>query len=144
MRGTTLLHEDHVVDAVCSHLESEGWIIESRAHAHQHGDDIVAVRGDDRLVVEAKGAGSSKEGTRRYGQAFDRGQVKSHVGVAVLRALGVASERTALSAVAFPSNPNHRDVAGRIVPALAAAGVGVFWVDDERHVTSQLPWSPRA
>ena len=98
------------------------------------------MRGDERLVVEAKGAGSSKEGTRRYGSSFDRGQVKTHVGVAVLRALGVASERTARSAVAFPEDRNHRDVAGRIVPALAAAGVGVFWVDDDCNVTAQLPW----
>ena len=135
-----MLYEDQVVDAVCTQLEADGWHIQSRAHAHQHGDDIVAVRGDERLVVEAKGAGSSKEGTRRYGSSFDRGQVKTHVGVAVLRALGVASERTARSAVAFPEDRNHRDVAGRIVPALAAAGVGVFWVDDDCNVTAQLPW----
>jgi hypothetical protein len=137
-----VLYEDHVVDAVCAHLEAEDWRIESRAHAHQHGDDIVAVRGDERLVVEAKGAGSSKAGTRRYGLAFNRGQVKSHVGVAVLRALGVASDRTALSAVAFPDDRDHRDVAGRIVPALADAQVGVFWVDPNHRVTAELPWSP--
>ena len=136
-----MLYEDHVVDAVCAHLEADNWRIESRAHAHQHGDDIVATRGNERLVVEAKGAGSSKEGTRRYGLAFDRGQVKSHVGVAVLRALGVASEQTALSAVAFPDDRNHRDVAGRIVPALSAAKVGVFWVDHDRRVSAQLPWT---
>ena len=136
-----MLYEDHVVDAVCLHLEAQGWRIETRAHAHQHGDDIVAVRGAERLIVEAKGAGSSKEGTRRYGQAFNGGQVKTHVGVAVLRALGVVSERTALAAVAFPADVNHRSVAGRVVPALAAAGVGVFWVDDDHHVTAQLPWT---
>lgn len=136
-----MLYEDDVVDAVCAHLEAGGWQIASRAHAHQHGDDIVAMRGDERCVVEAKGAGSSKEGTRRYGSAFDRGQVKSHVGVAILRALGVASDRTALPAVAFPDDRAHRDIAGRIVPALAAAGVGVFWVDDDRNIVAQLPWS---
>jgi hypothetical protein len=42
---------------------SGGLAIGKPAHAHQHGDDIVAVRGDERLVVEAKGAGSSKAGT---------------------------------------------------------------------------------
>lgn len=136
-----MLYEDQVVDAVCRYLEAQGWRIETRAHAHQHGDDIVAVRETQRLVVEAKGAGSSKEGTRRYGQSFNRGQVKTHIGVAVLRALGVASDRRALSAVAFPADPNHRDVAGRILPALAAAGVGVFWVNDDHDVTAQLPWT---
>jgi hypothetical protein len=135
-----VLYEDDVVDAVCAHLKADGWQIESMAHAHQHGDDIVAVRGDERLVVEAKGAGSSKEGTRRFGQPFNGGQVKTHVGVAVLRALGVASDETALSAVAFPDNQHHRQVAGRAAPALARAGVGIFWVDDAHKVTTQLPW----
>jgi hypothetical protein len=101
----------------------------------------VAVRGDERLVVEAKGAGSSKEGTRRFGQPFDVGQVKSHVGVAVLRALGVASDGRALSAVAFPDNEHHRRVAGKAARALARAGVGIFWVDDDHRVTADLPWS---
>lgn len=135
-----MLYEDHVVDAVCAYLKADGWQIESLAHAHQHGDDIVAVRGDERLVVEAKGAGSSKEGTRRFGQLFNRGQVKSHVGVAVLRALGVASDGGALSAVALPDNEHHRQIAGRAARALARAGVGIFWVDDDRTVTAELPW----
>ena len=136
-----MLYEDHVVDAVCKHLKADGWQIQSLAHAHQHGDDIVAVRGDERLVVEAKGAGSSKEGTRRYGQLFNGGQVKTHVGVAVLRALGVASDGVALSAVAFPDNTHHRQVAGRAAVALARAGVGIFWVDDDHRVTADLPWN---
>ncbi len=137
-----MLYEDDVVDAVCAHLKADGWQIESVAHAHQHGDDIVAVRGDERLVVEAKGAGSSKEGTRRFGQPFNGGQVKTHVGVAVLRALGVASEGAAFAAVALPDNEHHRRIAGRAAPALTKAGVGIFWVDETHHVTAQLPWIP--
>lgn len=80
------LLEDDVVQAVMQHLESDGWSIKSFALAHQHGDDIVATRADQRLIVEAKGAGSSKAGTKRFGQPFTRNQVGSHVSVAILEA----------------------------------------------------------
>ncbi len=135
-----VLYEDQVVHAVCAALERAGWNIVSRALAHQHGDDIVAERGAERLVVEAKGAGSSKEGTRRFGLEFNRGQVRSHVGVAVLRALTVASRGTSLAAVALPDNTQHRDIAGSAAVALARAGVGVFWVAEDGSVTADLPW----
>lgn len=136
----TILYEDDVVDAVCAFLTSSGWRIDRRAHAHQRGDDIVASRADQRLVVEAKGAGSSKEGTKRYGKSFNRGQVKTHVGMAVLRALGVAGEGTALAAIALPDDAVHRDVAGRAAPALAKAEVGIFWVSTDLGVRHELPW----
>lgn len=89
--GISFLYEDDVVHAVMAHLESEGWTIDSFALSHQHGDDIVASRGDQRLVIEAKGDGSSKSTTARFGKTFTRNQVKTHVAVAVVRAMGVAS-----------------------------------------------------
>lgn len=135
-----MLYEDDVVNAVCTFLERDGWQIVSRAMAHQHGDDIVARRGSDRLIVEAKGEGSSKQGTSRFGLHFNRGQVNTHVGVAVLRALGVASAGDALAAVALPGNGDHKAVAGRAAPALARAGVGIFWVAEDRSVQAELPW----
>lgn len=65
--GVLFLYEDDVVRAVMEHLASEGWTIESFALSHQHGDDIVASRGAERPVVEAKGDGSSKSTTARFG-----------------------------------------------------------------------------
>lgn len=135
-----MLYEDSVVDAVCAALEADGWEILSKARATERGDDIVARRGSQRLIVEAKGAGSSKVGTNRYGRSFNRGQVGTHVGVAVLRALQVASRGDALAAVALPGNDHHREIAGRAAPALSRAGVGIFWVDEDRAVSSDLPW----
>lgn len=137
-----MLTEDDVVDAVCRQLERDGWGIESRALAVQHGDDIVAVKAGCRLIVEAKGEGSSKPGTRRFGQTFTRNQVKSHVAVAVavLRALSVVSRGDARAAVAFPDNQHHREVAGAAAPALARADVGLFWVADDGRVSADVPW----
>jgi hypothetical protein len=134
-RTIPMLSEDQVVDAVCDNLRADGWKIVSIAHATEHGDDVVAERDGQRLIVEAKGEGSSKEGTRRFGQSFNRGQVRTHVAVAVLRALGVVSEGKAWAGVAFPDNRNHREIVGKAARALAGAGVGVYWVDPSGVVT---------
>ena len=47
-----MLYEDDLVAAVVAHLLVEGWMIENTAIATQHGDDIVATRDSQRLVVE--------------------------------------------------------------------------------------------
>jgi hypothetical protein len=136
-----MLTEDQVVLAVCDRLRQEGWTILSTALAIQHGDDIVAERDGQRLIIEAKGEGSSKEGTRRYGQSFNLGQVKTHVAMAVLRALGVVSAGAAWAGVAFPDNAHHRAVVGKAAAALHAVGVGVYWVDGAGRVSeSTCPW----
>ena len=122
-----MLTEDQVVDAVRSHLEQEGWLIRSFAHAHQHGDDVVAEREGRRLVVEAKGEGSSKEGTRRYGRPFTRNQVGTHVAVATYRALTVVS-RGEEAAIALPENDHHLRAVQSTATALNRLGIRVFWV----------------
>ena len=135
-----MIYEDDVVDCVVGFIEEHGWTIESLAHANEHGDDIAATRGGRRLLVEAKGEGSSKAGTRRFGLGFTRGQVGSHLGVAVVRALRWASKGDVLPALAFPDNQFHRSAVEPITPALERVGVGVFWVKEDRTVELQAPW----
>ncbi|SDL43639.1 hypothetical protein [Tessaracoccus oleiagri] len=129
------LYEDDVVTAVMTHLAGDGWSIEGHAMAHQHGDDIVARRGVDRLVIEAKGAGSSKMGTKRYGSLFTRNQVRSHVSVAIHRALRVWSGGEAQAGLAFPDNQHHREMVSHVLPALRRLGIAVFWVADDLSVS---------
>lgn len=69
-----MLYEDDVVSAVAAYLRSEGYTIRQALSAAQRGVDIVAVKNGSvpiELHVEAKGAGSSKAGTGRYGQQFN-------------------------------------------------------------------------
>ena len=126
--GTDLLSEDDVVRAVMAHLESHGWTIESFALSHQHGDDIVATRGAEKLIVEAKGQGSGRVGSRRYGLAFNRNQVGTHVSVAVVRAMRTVSNGDAIAGIALPSDEMHHAEVKRIAPALRLLGVDVYWV----------------
>lgn len=137
----TLLTEDAVVRAVCDYLTDHQWEIVSRAMATEHGVDIVATRDGARLEVEAKGAGSSKPHTARYGRAFNRGQVFDHVAKAVLKALRVASAGNAQAAIAFPDNGDHRAEVELVRVALQRAGIIVFWVGDEGTVSVEGDYS---
>ncbi|MEO7571250.1 MAG: hypothetical protein ABIX10_02325 [Acidimicrobiales bacterium] len=128
-----MLYEDDVTDAVCVELERRGWMIVQKLRATQKGDDIVAVRGTERLVVEAKGETSSKPTTGRYGSAFDSGQVNSHVSRAMLRAMRVVSEGCQ-AAVAFPNEELHRLEIETVRIAIGRLGVAVCWVSPDCSV----------
>ena len=131
------LYEDDVVRAVINYLASDGWTIDSFALSHQHGDDIVASRGAQHLVIEAKGDGSSKNTSSRFGKPFTRNQVKTHVAVAVVRAMRVSSQGFAFAAVALPASEFHRVEVGRIAVALQLIGIWVFWVAPDHSVEVQ-------
>jgi hypothetical protein len=136
--GTSpFLYEDDVVRAVIDYLVSDGWTIDSFALSHQHGDDVVASRGAQHLVIEAKGDSSSKSTSSRFGKPFTRNQVKTHVSVAVVRAMRVSSQESALAAVAFPASEFHRVEVARIAPALRSIGIWVFWVSPDQSVEIQ-------
>ncbi|MGA8182154.1 MAG: hypothetical protein WB819_00750 [Terriglobia bacterium] len=130
-----IITEDEVVDAVIGFLKPKGWEIESRATVRQHGYDIVAVRNAKRLIIEAKGAGSSQAHTRRFGQQFTRSQVFDHVAKAILKALQVVATGKARAAVAFPDNDDHREEVERVHAALKAVGIEIFWASADGKVT---------
>ncbi len=89
---SAVLTEDEVIDAVQDFLVGRSWRITARATAIQRGEDLVAEREGERLVIEVKGAGSSKAGTARYGMTFSKGQVFDHVAKAILKAWRVVSD----------------------------------------------------
>jgi hypothetical protein len=135
-----VLTEDAVVAAVRRLLERHGWKILVHATAIQHGHDLVAERDNQRLIIEAKGAGSSKEGTARFGRLFTSNQVFDHVAKAVLKALRVVTEGRAWGGVAFPDNANHHLQIDQIRTALDQLQVAIFWVRDDGTVSVEAPW----
>lgn len=134
-----MLTEDDVIDSVRDLLRERGWELVSRATALQRGEDLVMETPAERLIIEAKGAGSSKAGTARYGKAFDKGQVFDHVAKAILKALRVASAGEARAGVALPDNADHRREIDLVRPALHRAGIVVFWVAEDRTTTIDAP-----
>jgi hypothetical protein len=129
-----VLTEDQVTEAVCEHLRAHHWTIVSRAMGKTPGVDVVAERQEARLEIEAKGAGSSDLGSSRYGHSFTRGNVFTHVGEAVLKALRVIAADRAHAAIAFPDNHDHRAEVELVRPALQRLGIIVFWVQEDGTV----------
>lgn len=132
-----ILFEDDVVAFLAEHLRNDGWEIESIALSTQHGDDLVASRNGERLIVEAKGEGSSKSHTANFGSPFTKQQASKHIANAVLRALRVASEGSAIAAIALPAAPCHRHEVSLVAPSLAKAGVRVYWIEQDGTVSVQ-------
>jgi hypothetical protein len=89
-----MLTEDVVIASVCDYMITDGWQIVSRAMPNQGGTDVVATRAGVRLEVEAKGAGSSKPHTARYGQLFDQAQVRVQVGLLRITVFWVGEDGT--------------------------------------------------
>jgi len=135
-----ILTEDLVVESVCEHLSAAGWTIEARAALTQQGYDVVAVRDGRRLIIEAKGEGSAREGSARFGKTFSTSQVFDHVGKAVLKAMRVC-DLGHLGAVALPADPRHQAEVALVSRSLSRLSIGVFWVSAERAVTLNAPWS---
>ena len=137
------LFENEVVSAVRGYLQSEGYRIESFARAKEHGDDIVAESSDAKVFIEAKGATSSREGSKRYGEPFTRNQVKDHVAKAFYRAAKMRENRgnnNVQVGVAFPKNADHEEMVSKIDCSLSDLRIEVFWVDREENVTVAGNW----
>lgn len=90
----------------------------------------MAERDSKRLLVEAKGGTSSKEGTKRYGLGFNSGQARDHVANAVYTALKLISiHKNSLIAIALPDDTAHRRLVEEVEPIMERLGIGAFWVD---------------
>ena len=130
-----MLTEDAVIDFLCQHLAAGGWEIVSKAMPDQRGTDVAATRAGVRLEVEAKGAGSSRAHTARFGQPFNQAQVRVHVGEAVLKALAVVAEGRAQAAIAFSDARSHRLIVDPVKPVLNRLGIRVFWMGEDWAVS---------
>jgi len=100
-----LLGEDEVKTAVRDHLQAQGYKV-TVAKLEQHGVDIEATKGSDRILIEAKGEVPSRQQQGNY----------------FLGALGELIQRMddpgARYGLALPDNKRYRGLVERL-PALA-------------------------
>ena len=134
-----MLTENDIVDCVAEYLKNQGWTILQTQTTLQQGIDVLAEKGDEKLAVEAKGEGSARPGTARYGQHFDAKQKRSHVAVALLTAIQVLSDGKYKAGLAFPDDKEHARLITRILPTLNALGIRVFLVRPDRTVYLATP-----
>lgn len=140
-----LLFEDQVVDSVRNYLKDLGFKEETYSHAIQKGDDLVykSENGDERIYVEAKGATSSREGSNRYGEPFSKSQVKTHVAMALYRAILMKENRYGKKVsvgIALPKNDVHEKIVAGIKETLSELCIELFWVSIDNSVEVEGHW----
>jgi len=135
-----VLTENDVVEAVCSHLITNGYEINQKLSTKQTGVDIVATDSNGVCCyIEAKGATSSKPESSKYGKVFNKSQVKTHVGVALVAAFTALNEfPEAVSIIALPNNTNHKSLIDAMRKPILQSGVRVFLVSEQGVVQTYI------
>ena len=132
------LTENDVLRAISSHLEHDGFEIRQRLGTRERGIDLVATRKEDgqEVLVEAKGATSSKGESARYGQPFKASQVRNHTANALLAALKLRERRTSSQriVIALPATSLHEQHIRCIDASLAELKIEVLWVESDLSV----------
>lgn len=124
-----MVTENNVVDCVALHLEKIGFSIESKCNTMEKGIDIVAEKNRKRLLIEAKGATTSKD-TSRKGQPFSRNQINNHVSRAVFKSLQMKeSEEDSIVAIALPYTKAHVKVVKTVEKTLNSLEILTIWCD---------------
>lgn len=123
------LTEDEIVSILKAHLEKEGWNIDSFCSGQERGTDIVASKFNVQMLIEAKGARASENSPTRKRDYFDRGQIKTHFGKAIVKVLEEKYNNPKSEiAIAHPDDPDLRNAIGHLLPYLKTIGIKHFWV----------------
>jgi hypothetical protein len=123
------LMEDFVVNSIVTHLKSKGYRIVSFATGRNHGIDVHAAQENHVILVEAKGAkGNSQNGPVKR-QKFDSGQIKDHLGKAILKVLELKNhDPNAELWIAHPDTPAIRTVVEPVKKHLSVLGIKCVYV----------------
>lgn len=132
MIESVMLTENDVVDCVVLYLKSKEFTIDSMCNTMQKGIDIVANKNGKKILVEAKGATTSKD-TNRKGKVFSRNQINNHISRAVFKALQM-KEENAIIAIALPYTKNHLKIIKTVEKQLNLLDIVVIWCDGLMNV----------
>jgi hypothetical protein len=135
------MDENAVIGALCTYLEANHYEVQQRLHTSQQGIDIIAKHSQTGrgIVIEAKGATSSREGSARFGLGFTATQVFDRVAKGVFTSLELRAQFPDRSqtdvGLAVPDAPGFRKYLGRVKEQLHAAGLRIFLVAEDLTVS---------
>lgn len=135
-----MLTENDVVIAIVKFLKNEGYTIHHALTTSQQGIDIEATSGVGKpCFVEAKGATSSKIDSKRYGKEFNSNQVKTHVGMALLKSFQTLQLfPKAEVVIGLPNNESHRHLIDSMRIPIQLSGIKVIFVDIDGTVSKNV------
>lgn len=129
------LTENRTIELLMTHLENEGYSIESYCLGQSRGYDIVAIRNNEKLLIEVKGAKAHKDSPTKRRDFFNSGQIKTHLGKAIIKCLETkVSYPDAIIAIAHPEDEQIRKAIGGIIPELNKIGIIHYWVSEDGSV----------
>lgn len=135
-----MLTENEVVEAICSYLLDNQCEINQKLSTSQTGIDIIATKLNGiKCYIEVKGATSSKPNTSKFGKEFDKSQVKTHVGVALVASFRAMNEfPNSESIIALPNNANHRLIIESMRKPIIQSGIKVWFVSEKGDVQEYI------
>ena len=133
------LTEDRTVELLIEHLKTENYTIESFCLGQKRGYDIVAKKNGKKLIVEVKGAKAHNNSPTKRRQYFDSGQIKTHFGKAIVKALETKVKfPTSDIAIAHPNDENIKKVIGELISEINKFGIIHFWVSPNGKVIKEV------
>lgn len=127
------LTEDETIRLLVQYLKTQGYTHFETCTGHQRGTDIAASCDDKVLHVEVKGARGNPKSHFSIRSHFDSGQIKTHFGKAIVKALDLQSKHpNDQVAIAHPDDPYIRKVIGRLIPRLSELNLLHFWVTSNK------------
>ncbi|GLR83042.1 hypothetical protein GCM10007856_57500 [Azospirillum oryzae] len=147
------LVEDEVSFFVASYLERKGGKILQLLTNGRSGADIIVEWQGGYLVIEAKGGGSQKPTSAKYGQAFDRLRMQQSWDAAVAQLPQLEGGEKAVYlhgrkiqpdylGIAVPDTPTYRMMFGWCSRRLDFLGDGVWFVNQDGTVHEELEPRP--
>lgn len=137
IRRVKLLNENEVVEILCKYLETDGYTIKQSLTTNDRGYDIVASKCEGKtLIIEAKGATSSKPNSVRFEKGFNRNQVNHHVAMALYAAAKTINTNPECEVgIALPCNEFHTTAIKMIQNVLDSLSIKVYWVCEDGKVS---------
>ena len=130
--------EDEVVDFLATWLSNKGWEILEKCKGQEKGNDILAKKEGQTLMVEAKGAKGNPKSPTTTRPQFDSTQIKVHLGEAIVKFLEFRNKNPeAKIGIAQPDDPYIRNVLKSAIPGVKKIGISLFWVTSATDIIEE-------
>jgi hypothetical protein len=132
---SNILTENQVIEHLKVFLQSRCQYECNCRTDYQHGIDICATKGHEKILIEAKGAKPNKYIDDPYSKVFTLNQVKHHLAVAILQALHMKRNNPkAIIGIAHPNTLLIRKNVEPIIPYLQILSIKHYWVSSDGDI----------
>lgn len=138
-KSDIVLDENALVSFVAAWLRGEGFDVKQALTTKQKGIDIVAERGPETWLIEAKGATSSRADSPRFGRSFSSQQAHNRIAKAFYTGAKLAAANAGPGVrilLAIPDHPMFIKFVTPIRPAFDVLKIGLLVVDTAGGVRS--------